>query len=72
MIKQTRRKGSSSGILSVFLSAFTKNVSGEKMFTHCRKSPLGAGPLVSGLDRQSVACSSGIQAGRELGRRAEV
>lgn len=70
MNKQTRRKGSSSGILSVF--AFTKNVSGEKMFTHCRKSPLGAGPLVSGLDRQSVACSSGIQAGSELGRSAEV
>lgn len=42
------------------------------MFTHCRKSLLGAGPLVSGLDGHPVACSRGIQAGSELGWRAEV
>ncbi len=42
------------------------------MFTHCGESPLGAGPLVSGLDRHPVACSRGIEAGGELSRRAEV
>lgn len=52
---------------------FTNNIKSEKisMFTHCSRSLLGAGPLVSGLDGHPVACSRGIQ-GVELSRRTEV
>lgn len=42
------------------------------MFSHCSEFLLGAGPLLSGLDGHPVACSRGVQAGGELGWRAEV
>lgn len=57
------------------LFVFNNNIESKKklsMFTHCRQSLLGAGPLVSGFDRQPVTCRRIIQAGSELGWRVEV
>lgn len=58
----------------IFVSFFFNNIEGKKlsMITHCGQSLLGAGPLVSGLDRQPVTCGRIIQAGSELGWRVEV